>query len=72
METMRVESICLHEKKRLHLYYSHRYVAYVKRIATNLTFQLGQSSKKRTENFWGKDFGGGYWQIKRDKGMVSA
>jgi hypothetical protein len=68
---MRVEGICLHEKS-LHLYYSHRYGAYVKRTATNWTFQLGQSSKKRMQNFWGKDFGGGYWQIKMDKGMVSA
>ena len=39
---------------------------------TNWTFQLGQSNKKLIQNFGGKDSGGGYWQIKTDKGMLLA
>jgi hypothetical protein len=69
--TIRVEGICLHDEKSFAFIISIGMLR-MSKGQTNWTFQLGQSNKKLIQNFGGKDSGGGYWQIKTDKGMLLA
>lgn len=65
MGAMRVEVICLHDKKLLRLYYSHTYVAYVKRAVRTGHFSWDKVVRNAFRSFVEKIFGAGIGNLKR-------